>query len=298
MKQHVFLMRLSALLSIGVSGTLIVLKLCAFLLTGSLSILSTLIDSCLDLLVALINALAIYLSLKPADKQHRFGHGKAEAIGSFVQAVFLFISAVYLLFESYRHFQNDTQLTHLPTGVAVMVISIVLTLALTYIQRRIISKTHSMAVMCDCVHYMGDSFMNLGVLCSLGLSYWLGWHWVDEVFAAGVSVYLFHSSCVIFRRVSDILMDRELDSQVRSNIKKLAMIDKDVYGISQLKTRSTGAKMFIQFHVRMNKALDLQQAHDLCQRIEQAIRSAFPQAEVMIHPVPTKQNKFCRLRFK
>ena len=286
MKRNSTFMRLAALASVSVAGTLIVLKLCAFLMTGALSILSSLIDSSLDLLVALLNAVAIHLSLKPADRQHRFGHGKAEAIGGFVQAIFLFASAAYLLCESYQHFKNNTPLEHIPVGVWVMIISTILTLGLTYFQKWVIKRTQSTAIQCDCVHYLGDTYMNLGVLASLGFSYWLKWNWIDELFAACVALYLFKSSIGIFGRVCGILMDKEVDSSVRRAIQQAVRIDNNIYGIYRLKTRTTGAKTFIQFHAKINKRLNFQQSYALCTRMEKAIHAVLPKAEVIIYPVP------------
>ena len=286
MKHDSTLMRIAAWLSIGVAACLIAIKLAAFLVTGALSILSSLIDSTFDLLASGINAWAIYLSLKPADRQHRFGHGKAEAIGGFIQAVFMFLSAVFLLFESYQHFKNKTPLERLPVGVVVMVISTFLTLGLIYIQRWVVRKTQSTAVLSDCMHYTGDTCMNIGVLTALALSYWFNTAWLDELFAVGVAFYLLSSSVRIFRRVADILMDKEIDSSVRRAIQQAVRIDKNIYGIYRLKTRTTGAKTFIQFHAKINKHLNFQQSYMLCTRMEKAIHAVLPTAEVIIYPVP------------
>ena len=174
MKHNSILMRVAAWLSIGVAACLIAIKLAAFLVTGALSILSSLIDSTFDLVASGINALAIYLSLKPADRQHRFGHGKAEAVGGFIQAVFMFLSAVFLLCESYQHFKNKTPLEHIPVGVIVMVISTFLTLGLIYVQRRVVRRTQSTAILSDCMHYsrfpdirQGETF---GISCQFLVS--------------------------------------------------------------------------------------------------------------------------------
>ena len=281
-----FLMRLGAGLSISVAFILISIKLCAFLWTGALSILSSLIDSGFDLLAAVINAIAIHLALKPANARYRFGHGKAESIGAFIQSVFLCISAIFLLSEAYQHFKNNTALEHLPAGVVVMVISTLLTLALIYVQRRIVKKTQSMAILGDSVHYTGDTCMNIGVLISLFLSYWLKITWIDEVFAVCVAAYLLKSSLAIFLRVLGVLMDKELDSPSRKAIQRAVLVDKNIHGIYRLKTRTTGSKSFVQFYAKINKDLNLQQTHELCNRMEKAVHEVLPNAEVIIHPVP------------
>src|SRR5699024_9221076 len=161
--------------AVAVAATLVVMKLGAYLMTGSIAMLSTLIDSVLDVAASVINLFAVRAALTPADHDHRFGHGKAEPLAGLGQAAFITGSALFLAINSIRLLWAPQPIENGALGVVVMGISIILTLALVYYQRRVIRKTGSLAIQADSLHYLGDVLVNIGVVAALILSTVLEW---------------------------------------------------------------------------------------------------------------------------
>jgi ferrous-iron efflux pump FieF len=230
--------------------------------------------------------IAVWQALIPADKKHRFGHCKAEALGGFIQGVIIFLSACFLLVETVEHFISPEKLEKLDVGIGVMVISILVSVALIRFQKFVIRRTNSLSIMADNAHYTGDVMMNLGVIISMMASYLLGWVWLDTLFAAIVCVYLFFNSFHIIRGVSKVLMDEELPADERKKIKEIVMQNKNVQGICDLRTRNAGFKSFIQFTILLDENMTLTQAHKLCSLLEEEITNKIPKCEVFIHAEP------------
>ncbi len=280
------LMRFASWGSIATALVLISVKSIAFYFTNSLALLSSLFDSCLDLGASLVSFIAIQQSLVPADSNHRFGHGKAEALGGVIQGIIIFLSATLLLFESIQHLTKKIELQYLGLGLGVTIFAIFLTLALVLFQRGVIKKTHSISILADQAHYIGDIIMNVGVILSMLLSYLIGWVWVDSIFALLVAGYLFYTSIRIINNVFQPLMDKELPSSIRKKIRKIALSYKGVKNISDLRTRTSGLHVFIQFHAEMKDGLTLKETHDICSLIEEEIGKKIPYSETFIHQEP------------
>lgn len=281
------LMRRAGLASVTVASVLIVAKLGAWVMTGSVAMLSTLVDSLLDILASGINLFAIHQATQPADREHRFGHGKAEAISGLGQAAFIAGSAMFILVEAGRRLFDPTPVTNQAVGIGVMVLSILLTLALVVYQRHVIRRTGSVAVSADSLHYAGDLLVNASVIVSLLLAAGLGWHLADPIFGLAIAGYILWNAWAIAREALDILMDRELSDDDRQRIIAIAKSHPEVQALHDLRSRRSGADTFIQLHLEMDGQLSLYRAHAIADQVEAEIMEAFPNAEVIIHQDPT-----------
>ena len=272
--------------SVAVALVLIIVKIGAFLLTDSVALLSTLIDSLLDAAASVINLLAIRQALVPADREHRFGHGKAEALAGLGQSAFIAGSAVFLIFVA-GHRLVDVQPVHNGAiGIAVMALSIVLALGLLRYQRYVVRATRSLAIKADALHYLGDIMVNGSVMLSLFLGLEFGWHILDPLFAIVIAVYIVASAWFIARQSLDQLMDHELPDEARKRIREIALAHPGVVTLHDLRTRAAGRTQFIQLHLEMDPGITLLNAHEIADAVELQLQQAFPDAEVMIHEDP------------
>ncbi|MDQ6982613.1 MAG: cation diffusion facilitator family transporter [Mariprofundus sp.] len=279
------LMRMATYASTSVAITLILIKTVAWIMSDSLSLLATLIDSCLDALASLINLLAVRHALTPADKQHRFGHGKAEALAGLGQATFITGSALFLVLESGSHLWHPIPISSMPVGVAVMIISMLATFGLLSFQKHVIRKTGSTAIKADHLHYKTDLLVNAGVIVALLLAVY-GWAGFDPLFAILIAAYILFSAWEIARESLDLLMDRELPDDERAKIKAIARNHPQTRGMHDLRTRKSGTTVFIQLHLELDDSLTLLQAHAIADDVEARILAEYPGAEVIIHEDP------------
>jgi ferrous-iron efflux pump FieF len=279
------LMRRATYASLTVALVLIIAKLIAWGVSDAVSLLATLIDSVLDALASLINLLAVRHALTPADREHRFGHGKAEALAGLGQAAFIAGSAGFLLLESARRFANPVALDTYGLGVAVMVFSMAATLGLLWYQRRVIRQTGSTAISADALHYRTDLLVNGSVIVALWLSV-KGWPGFDPLFAVAIALYILYSAWEIVTQASDHLMDRELPDEEREQIKAIARSHPEVRGMHDLRSRRSGIDTFIQMHLELDDELRLLRAHTISDEVEQRLQQAYPTAEIIIHIDP------------
>jgi ferrous-iron efflux pump FieF len=280
------LMRAAAIASVSVASVLIVTKFAAWLITDSVSLLSTLIDSFLDAAASLVNLLAVHHALQPADREHRFGHGKAEPLASLAQSAFIGGSAVFLLVQAGERMAHPRDVLNTDIGYAVMVFSIVLTILLVAFQRYVVKKSGSVAIDADSLHYKTDVLINLGVMVSLFLSSHFGWKYADPLIAIMIALYIVRGAWEIGKTALGILMDRELEDADRQKIREIVMAHEEVKGLHDLRTRSSGVHVFIQFHLELDGNMKLKQAHDISEDVERELMEAFPNAEVIIHEDP------------
>ena len=280
------LKRVAAIAAVAVAAVLICAKAVAYFATGSVSLLSTLVDSLLDLAASIMNLIAIRHAAQPADREHRFGHGKAEPLAGLGQSTFIAGSAVFLLVQAGERLVQRQPISNEAIGIGVMVLSIVLTLGLVLFQRRVIRKTGSLAIGADALHYRSDLLVNLGVIGALLLSTQLGWRLADPLFAIGVAIYILYSAWQIFSGSFHLLMDRELPEADRAKIRTIASAHPSVFSIHDLRTRSSGTQAFIQFHLELDGNLTLIDAHAIADAVMRDVERAFPNAEVLIHEDP------------
>lgn len=280
------LMRLATYASVSVALVLIGVKLLAWIDTGSVAMLSSLVDSGIDAIASFLNLLAVRHALTPADREHRFGHGKAEALSGLGQAAFIFASALFLGVEATDRLINPQPIEDIGFGITVMVVSIIVTGALVTFQRYVMRRARSVAVGADSLHYVGDLLSNLAVIAALLLASGLGLLWADGLLALIVAGILLKSSWSIARQSFDHLMDREFPEDDRQRIRAIALGHPEAQAMHDLRTRMSGQRAFIQFHLELDPDMRLSRAHEISDAIEARILEAFPGAEVIIHQDP------------
>jgi ferrous-iron efflux pump FieF len=280
------LMRQATRAAVAVALLLIVLKLGAWMMTGSVSLLSSLADSAMDALASLINLFAVRHALQPADSEHRFGHGKAEPLAGLGQAAFICASGIFLIHEGVDRLLSPRAIEQGAVGIGVMVFSIAVTAALVAYQRSVARRTDSLAIRADSVHYATDILVNGGVIVSLLLVMFLDWGMADPIVALIIAGFILFSAARIARQSLNHLMDRELPDAERERIKEIALGHPSVIECHDLKTRAAGLNSFIQLHISMDGGLSLNAAHEISDAVELDILAAFPHAEVIIHADP------------
>ncbi len=281
------LLRGATYASVFTAFALIVAKIAAFVFTGSMAILATVVDSCLDLLASFINMLAVRQATLPADHDHRFGHGKFEPLAGLGQAAFVFGSGLFLLLTSIGKIGKNYEINNIGVGISVMLFSIVMTGILLAIQYYVIKKTKSVAIKADKAHYTGDLLINGSVILSLLISKYFNLHYIDIIFAILIALYLMYTATTILIASIKLLTDSELPDEERKKILDIIMSNNRIVGAHDLRTRSSGDKRFIQFHLEIDRNLPLVEAHAIADEIEDAILDEFPDAEVLIHEDPS-----------
>jgi ferrous-iron efflux pump FieF len=272
--------------SVSVAAILICAKLGAWLFTDSVSLLSSLVDSLLDAAASLVNLFAVRSALQPADREHRFGHGKAESLAGLGQAAFIAGSGVFLLLESVERLITPSAVDHGLIGIAVMAFSILLTLVLVGFQIYVVKRTNSIAISADSLHYRIDILVNLAVIVSLFLASILGWKLADPLFAILIIAYMGFGAYKILRRSLNDLMDTEFPEADRARIREIVLAHPDVLDIHDMRTRSSGPDAFIQLHIEMDRDLTLVAAHEISDQVMYSVEQAFPNAQVLIHQDP------------
>jgi ferrous-iron efflux pump FieF len=260
-------------------------KAAAWSITGSVALLASLVDSALDAGASLITAFAVRYSLKPPDAEHRFGHGKSEALAGLAQATLIGGSAAFLIVHAVRRFVDPLPLSAIPVGVGMMLASIAATSALLLYQRRVVRATGSTAIRADALHYVGDLATNAATLAALWLAS-RGMNRLDPIFAVGIALSTLYGAVHIARDTLRVLMDRELPPEVQERIRNIALAHGEVKGVHDLRTRLSGPTMLIQLHLEMDGGLKLRDAHRISDEVERAILEAFPGSDVVIHEDP------------
>ncbi len=284
--KSVRLMKLSTLVSVSVASFLLIIKAAAWVITDSVSIQASLVDSIVDTLASLVNFFALRHSLVPADKEHRFGHGKIEAVAAQGQSVFIAGTAMWVMFEAMHRLIQPEPIQQTNFGLVVIIITIILTIAVVIFQRHVIKRTNSTVIKADHLHYKGDLYLNLSVIVSLVVTTQLGWWVIDALCGLLIGAYIMKTSWDIAKESFHILIDRELPDEDRNKISDIIKKHPEIHGFHDLKTRTSGPHQFIQLHLEMDGDLTLNQAHDLSNEVASALRDAFPQAEILIHQDP------------
>ncbi len=280
------LKHLATYAAVSVAAVLIAVKIWAWIATGSVAMLASLVDSTLDLVASGLNLIAVRHALTPADEEHRFGHGKAEALAGLGQAAFIGGSAAFILFQSLERLITPQAVEHSGTGLFVMGISLALTIALVVFQRYVIARTRSLAIGADQLHYVTDIATNLGVVAAFVLAGLWGWTLADPLIGLAIAATIGWGAFNILRGSYDELMDREFDDADRQRIKDIVAQHKAVVSLHDLRTRRAGHRSFIQMHLELPAQMTLIEAHHISDEVEAAIQQAFPEAEVLTHQDP------------
>lgn len=279
------LLKLATTASVVTAVVLIAAKFAAYLLTNSVSVLASLIDSLMDAGASLINLFAVRYALAPPDPEHRYGHGKAESIAGLAQSMFIAGSGLFLILEAFDRMVHPEPLEELGIGLAVMIFAIIATLILLAIQYYVIRRTHSTAIRADALHYKTDLLTNGATIVALFLTQ-IGWVGVDPLFGLAIAAYILYSAWGIGREAMHDLLDRELSDEKRAKIIELATENPRVRGVHDLRTRLSGRTEFIQMHLELDDDLPLIEAHAIADEVEKKIMQALPMADVVIHQDP------------
>jgi ferrous-iron efflux pump FieF len=283
------LARRAALASVACAVLLGSLKAYAAWKTGSVAVLASLADSVLDLVASLVTLGGVHWAAQPADEEHRFGHGKAEALAALFQVAVIAVSACAILFQAIERLIAAEASADPEYGIGVSIVAIAVTLALTAYQRSVIRRTGSIAIGTDNIHYQSDLFLNAAVIAALALDSYAGISGADAVFGVLIALWLMYGAWRASTTAIDQLMDKEWPEEKRARFVAVAAKHPELKGLHDLRTRTSGNRDFVQFHVWMDPAMTIQQAHDVIETVELRLAQEFPGTEILIHVDPQGQ---------
>ncbi len=278
--------RSAALASIGVALFLLALKAWAAWATNSAAMLGSLADTALDLVASVATLVGVWIAAHPADRDHRFGHGKAEAVAALLQVVLISVSAVLLAVHSVQDMLGGARPGAAREGIVVSGIAIAATLGLLAWQRHVIARTGSVAIRTDHVHYKSDLALNLAVIAALVLDRYAGLAGADSLFGLGIAVWLGWGAWRASSEAVDQLMDKEWPDERRAEFLAVLARHPDLKGVHDLRTRTAGHRDFVQFHASVDGHMTVAEAHRVMDDIEERLMAEFPGVEVLIHPDP------------
>jgi ferrous-iron efflux pump FieF len=278
--------RSAAIASIAVAALLVGLKGWAAWSTGSTAMLGSLADTMLDLVASMATLAGVWVAAQPADDDHRFGHGKAEALAAMFQVVLISISALGLAFRAVEQIIGGQRTSAAGEGIAVSLIAMAATLALLAWQRHVIARTGSLAIATDHVHYQSDLLLNLAVIAALALDQYGGMAGSDPVFGLIIAVWLGWGAWRASTRAIEELMDHEWAEDKRARFIDVLGRHPELRGVHDLRTRTSGNRDFVQFHVWVDPAMTIREAHRVMDEIEAKLIAEFPGVEILIHPDP------------
>lgn len=276
----------AALASVAMAGSLLVVKGYAAWHTGSVAMLGSLADTGLDLLASLVTLYGVKLAAEPADHDHRFGHGKAEALAALFQVALITVSAIGIAWRAIERFSAPHANEDAGLGIGVSVLAIVATFALLAYQRHVIRKTGSVAILADNVHYQSDVLLNVAVIAALALDQYLGVPGADPVFGIAIALWLAWGAFQASSQAIDMLMDKEWPEDQRLAFIEVAARQPGIRGIHDFRTRRSGSHDFAQFHMEVDGKLTIAAAHEIVERVERSLRDVFPRVETLIHLDP------------
>lgn len=279
-------MRMAAYASVSMALILILSKMVAWWMSSSVSMLGSLLDSTLDLAASLVTFLAVRAATLPADDNHRFGHGKAEALASLFQAAILSGSAAFLVLQAFERFNEPQALSAPDFGIGVSILAIAATLGLVAYQRAVVRRTGSLAIEADSMHYAGDVYLNISVIIAFVANSYFDLLWVDPALALVIAGILGWNAYSISKRSIDMLMDKEWGVEEREKIIGLILTNPQVAGVHELRTRSAGTDDFIQFHLSLDPNMTVAAAHAVADEVEAILGEHYPRAEILIHIDP------------
>lgn len=287
--EHSVLSTRAALASVGLASVLLIAKGWAAYQTGSTAMLGSLADTGLDVIASLTTLAGVRIAAIPADHDHRFGHGKAEALVALAQVVLITISAIGIGWRAIDRLMNGAATEAMGDGIAVSLLAIAFTFVLLWYQRRVIARTGSVAIKTDNVHYKSDLFLNGSVIVALILDQTLHVRGADAVFGIGIALWLVWGAYRASNEAVHQLMDREWPETERQEFLDAAAEYDELRGLHDLRTRKSGTVRFVQFHVWVPAEWTVQQAHDRLDAVEEQLQDRFPGTEILIHVDPEGQ---------
>lgn len=271
--------------------------------------LGSLADTALDLVASLATLIGVWIAAQPADREHRFGHGKAEALAAIVQVMLIAVSATGIALRAISQLSGEHETAAAGEGIAVSLIAIAVTFALLAWQRHVVRRTGSIAIQTDHVHYQSDLLLNLAVIAALALDQYVGFSMADPLFGLAIALWLGWGAFRAASTAVDQLLDREWPEEKRLAFVEVAARHPELSHLHDLRTRTSGMHDFVQFHVGLPPEMTVREAHDVVERVENDLRDAFPGVEVLIHIDPAghvdepdnplvEENEFARLEEK
>ncbi len=274
-------------LSVLSNTLLILLKLVAGILSGSVSIIAEAIHSGIDLLAALIAFVCLRIAGRPADREHPFGHGKVENVSGTIEAVLIFVAAIFIIYEAINRIIAGASVEYLGIGIAVMAISVVVNIIVSRHLLRIARDSDSIALEADARHLTADVYTSLGVLVGLVVVQVTGLNILDPIIAIGVSIFIMRAAYNLTRRAFPPLIDVRLPEDEEALIEStMSEHMGELVGFHELRTRKAGSERYIELHVTMARDASIERAHSLCDHLEEDIRSRLPHTHVTIHVEP------------
>ena len=283
----------AVIISVTVAVLLILFKFVAFLKTDSLAILSSLVDSVTDLFASMVSFVAVYFSTKPATSSHRYGFGKTEALSALLQAIFVGVSGLFVVYDGIMRLIHPIFVQQIDVGIWVMLFSILATLFLVVFQTYVANKTNSLAIKADRAHYTVDFLTNSTVIISLLLVHFLGFVYFDVIAALFISVYLLYNAYGLAKDAIDLITDKELNPKIKKQIEDIVVHSKGILGMHDFRSRSLGDIYYFEMHLEIDGNISLFEAHKLADKVEQKILKLFPNSQVIIHqdPFGIKENR-------
>jgi len=273
-----------ARLSVFSNTTLIIMKIIAGLLSGSVSILSEAIHSLMDLLASVVAFFSVKISGTPADENHPYGHGKFENISGVVEALLIFIAAFWIIYEAVQRIVNPNEVEQIGLGFAVMLVSAIINIFVSRKLYRVARETDSVALEADALHLKTDVYTSFGVATGLALMWISGIKLIDPIIAIFVALLILRESFELFSRAYAPLLDRALPlsevEQISAIIRQNCKKDMTFHN---LRSRKAGDFRYIDFHLNLDPNLTVGEAHAICDRIEEEIKNKFEKTEITIH---------------
>jgi ferrous-iron efflux pump FieF len=281
----------AARLSVAVAAALAIVKLATGILTGSMAVLSSAVDSSLDILMSSINFMAIRQADQPADENHPFGHGKFETIATIFQSMIIAFSGLWIIYEASRRLWQGAELSRLGGGMAILAISSVASWLIASHLRRVARETDSSALHADSLHFSMDVYTNLALVAGLAIVAFFGIPWLDPLLSIGVAVYILYEALRLLRYGARDILDEELPPPIRQEIVNLIEAHReDLLGFHNLRTRRAGSQKIMDFHLTVCKHLTVEEAHAIADELEKKIEREIIGADVTIHIEPCRKD--------
>lgn len=280
------LKKIATISSVSLAVFLSLLKTFGALYTGSLAVLSSMIDSLADIFASSVTYIAVKYASRPASDDHRYGYGKAEAISALIQSAFIAGSGIFVMYDGFSRLLNPKPLEQTDTGILIMVISLIATAGLIIFQKYVTHRTQSQAIAADSAHYTVDLMTNASIVISLLVVKFFDINWFDTLTAFVISAYLLVNAYHLARQAVSLLTDEELSDDIRTDIIRIVRTSPFTKGIHDLRTRDLGGAYMFEFHLELDGNLSLYDAHDLTDMVEDEILEAYPNSQIIIHQDP------------
>lgn len=280
------LKKMASFASIGTAMLLSLLKVAASIHTGSLAVISSMIDSVSDVLASLVTFIAVKFSARAATENYRYGYGKAESLSALFQSLFVACSGLFVMYDGIMRFLNPRPVGQTEVGIIIMLVSLVSTFCLIAFQKYVVRKTNSEAIKADSAHYVVDILTNSSIILTLIVVKFFGWIWFDTLVALFITIFLLYNAYELARDAISNLLDRELGESIRNEVKKIVTQCNFVKGMHDLRTRDTGGTYIFEFHLELDGDWTLQKVHECSHCVEDEIKKKFPNSQVIIHQEP------------